>query len=300
MVRLIRIAVSVVIIVLLGLSVCKLQRMLIIRGMMPGGHVCKVTITDKTVVNHNLRQEFFITWNGHDIHTISTNRVALSQNLWLKLEVGDNVNIVYFKNSGPYLQGAHISNQQIIQQVIWVSVLATLLSVLFYFELSAQRAYRAMRRRRVSLEKQRNTVSSGNTTSIYALPPTKEEWDVVRKYRSSRKRHGHKHHHHSATSKGWGIYINIIAIFWVMTYVLMAAGYTAVTFYRGGEPIIAFLLWIMMLFVSAAAAGILQRRQWGQSLGFVLCVLHLIVFPVGSIFGLLMSLGLIVGCKSFS
>jgi len=73
----------------------------------------------------------------------------------------------------------------------------------------------------------------------------------------------------------------------------LALGYTALLLFRGvGMGLVAAFLWILMLFVIATTTGILKRRHWGQGFGYALCVLHIIIFPVGTLFGMLMLIGL--------
>ncbi len=55
----------------------------------------------------------------------------------------------------------------------------------------------------------------------------------------------------------------------------------------------------LILSAAGAAIGILKRKIWGLSLGYALAVVNLVVFPVGTLAGLLLLVALVGASPAF-
>ncbi|MCF7849289.1 MAG: hypothetical protein K9M45_10585 [Kiritimatiellales bacterium] len=195
MARLIRMVCLVTLTILLVFTANKLRWMLIVRGFIPGGNVRTVQLTDKTMIKGKLAQVFWVAWDNQDIYVPSSNRLTLPRTIWQTLSPGDQLQIVTFSDGVPHLRGDHVADRQLVLHALLISVLVALLTKLLYFELKSQRLRKIMGSRLAAAkEEARNEAKGFNTTSIYSVPETKEQWGGRRTSRSSPRTGSRKHH----------------------------------------------------------------------------------------------------------
>ena len=68
----------------------------------------------------------------------------------------------------------------------------------------------------------------------------------------------------------------------------------------GANHLVLTILFPTLLLVSAlTSAGILRKKTWGMKCGYAMAIFHLLIFPVGTIAGLLMLAGLVGAASEF-
>ncbi len=140
---------------------------------------------------------------------------------------------------------------------------------------------------------------SGNVSNIYSTPETRDEWQGKR--RSSSRSHKFKYRPARDLPAIWMGLLQIICIVLPLIY----AGIFSVLYGQGlgntlGMWLFSTLSSVFILIPIISAIGIFQKKTWGLSLGYLLAVLNLIVFPIGTAIGLLLLIALVGASSVFS
>lgn len=104
------IAVLVISLVLaLGVTIPKLYKMCQIKGWLPGASATQETITQKwhqaAAENPLSRDSYWIAWSAEDIHKVGDHRTNVMPEDWVRLYVGDQIEIVRLSGDrSPYLR----------------------------------------------------------------------------------------------------------------------------------------------------------------------------------------------------
>ena len=170
--------------------------------------------------------------------------------------------------------------------------------VLGYFELSrVRRVANRQRYGRSSRDAEEEEVVSGlDTASIYAAPETLDGWQG-RRTRGSKSRH--KEPMEMVT-----VWMGLLRICCFILPVLYAALLVLSLMNADPENAVAWL--IPTLFASltllslVAASGLLAKKGWGMTLGYLLAICNLLVFPFGTALGLFLLMGLVGSTSLFA
>lgn len=135
-----------------------------------------------------------------------------------------------------------------------------------------------------------------DSSSIYAIPKSVDDWNG-RKVQSS------KTYKNRPPKAGDGFWMGLLRIICLLLPVLYA-GLLAYTLKMGNEnPFIAMLMpTIFSILLSLAvftAIGILRKKMWGITLGYVLSICNLLIFPYGTATGMFLMIGLVGASASF-
>jgi len=171
-----------------------------------------------------------------------------------------------------------------------VSVLA--LSSLAYFELSRgrrqqlRRGYGAVRD---SQNDDEDIVEGLDSTSIYAAPKTRDAWKGRRSGGSKSRSREQK----DSANVWMGLLRICCAVF-----PLYFAGMLVVHIMKmDPQQELAWLLpslfLSLTLFSVLTAFGVLAKKPWGLTLGYILAIVNLLVFPIGTAIGLFLLMGLV-------
>jgi hypothetical protein len=139
-------------------------------------------------------------------------------------------------------------------------------------------------------------VTDGLDTSIYSAPATMDRWEG-RRSRSSKSRH---HQHMDLTI----FYMRVLRIYCLVFTVMYS--YTLLNYLFLWLPTGAGHLFLSLLFPTLfvasvmTLAGILRKKTWGMSFGYAMAIFHLLVFPVGTVAGLVMLVALVGSAPEFA
>ena len=141
------------------------------------------------------------------------------------------------------------------------------------------------------------SVTRRAVSNIYDAPQTIDDWQGQKTARSSPR----KHRPASDMSESW-----LTALRIACGVLPFAAILGFVMLYRHGfgqtlAPwIIPALCSGYILVAATAAAGVFLRRTWGLSAGYLLAILNLVLFPVGTAIGLLLLTCLVGSSPGFA
>lgn len=125
-----------------------------------------------------------------------------------------------------------------------------------------------------------------NTANIYLAPKTLEKWQ------------GHR----TRTSKGKHLKPHKITIFWLkilriasfstlLTYTLLFV--TCLADSSVGLPALCSILGFMLMLSLVSVVGIITEEAWGLVVGYAIALVHLPVFPLGTVVSLILLVSLI-------
>jgi hypothetical protein len=134
-----------------------------------------------------------------------------------------------------------------------------------------------------------------DTTSIYSAPKTMEKWN---------KNHIRTPSNHSKPAKKsntfWLRFFPIFCVIMTLIYL----GMTVHFFLKvHDDPVVGMTLKIVFGLLSALSVittlGVMQTKMWGITMGYVLAVCNMLIFPVGTAFGLFLMMGLMLASSGF-
>jgi len=136
-----------------------------------------------------------------------------------------------------------------------------------------------------------------DSTNIYATPKSVDDWNG-RKIRSS-----NNYKAPPAKATGDGFWMGLLRIMCLVLPLL----YTGLLIYNlkiGNEdPLIAILMpsvfSILLVLAVFTAIGILRKKTWGITMGYVLAICNLLIFPYGTATGMFLMIGLVGASSSF-
>jgi hypothetical protein len=189
------------------------------------------------------------------------------------------------------LQEAYNSRKKANVTVLIFSVIS--MGGIGFFELSQLRGSRRRRgfsRKYHHSHEEDATGEELDTTSIYTAPKTLEKWD----------------RHHIRTSSNKSKPTKKLSTFWLeflpVVCVIMTVVYLGLTVYHilniNDDRFVGVTLMIIFGLLSllslGTTIGVMQKKMWGITVGYVLSVCNMLIFPVGTAFGLLLMMGLMM------
>jgi hypothetical protein len=174
------------------------------------------------------------------------------------------------------------------------------LGTLGYFELTYARRLRDRKgyggRRYQGEEAEGKLLSGHETANIYSAPATLDAWKG-RRTRTSKSRHKQQ----LEMTGLWMGLLRICSVVMPMAYL----GLMAMQLLNPVED--AAIAWVlpavfagMALLSIIVAIGIFGKKTWGMSLGYLLAICNLMVFPYGTGIGLFMLVGLVGASAEFA
>ena len=167
-----------------------------------------------------------------------------------------------------------------------------------YFELD--RFNRASRRRTYAdgpVSEERFEQTAGlDSTSIYAAPQTVDKWE-------GRRTRGSKSRHKTSKEIGylWLSLLKVICIFLPLSYLgLMVFNLLSGRIDSRLNNLLLFLFGGLLLLSLVTLVGVMAKKSWGLSLGYILALCNLLIFPIGTVFGLFLMIGLVGASPIFA
>ncbi len=133
-----------------------------------------------------------------------------------------------------------------------------------------------------------------DTASIYSRPESPDKWEGLRT-RTSRSRH----HKPFLFDNFWMGLLRVMVFSMPVVYALLLAACLAgwistdMPMLCGGLGFIGFLSLV-------AGVGIVWKKAWGLKVGYAIAMIHLLLFPVGTVIGLILLIGLVGAAPLFS
>lgn len=176
--------------------------------------------------------------------------------------------------------------------VTLLGVSVSALGVLGFFELARERNHFSTRRGYggVPVRRQKTPVETvGVTSSIYAAPETIDAWQ-------GRRTRPPKSRHKQAVDLS-GVWMSLLRIC-CMVLSLSSAGLLvlqlATGFVGAHESVwLTGFLAFMTIFSGVTVWGVVTKKVWGLTCGYLLAICNLLIFPFGTVAGLIMLLGLV-------
>jgi len=138
-------------------------------------------------------------------------------------------------------------------------------------------------------------ITGKETTSIYTAPKTVDPWkdrrtSVSRIDPSSKALYDH-----------WLHVVRILCAVLPVAYMVVCASILMSSNPRGQEYWVLPALFSSLALISLlVAVGVFRLKKWGLSLGYLLAVVNLVIFPYGTIVGLLLLIGLAGASPAFT
>lgn len=165
------------------------------------------------------------------------------------------------------------------------------LGALGYFELTRERRRMSGRRGYAPVLREQEEIlpDTAKTSSIYSAPKTMGAWEGRRSH-SSRSRHKHR-------LDPTALWIGLLEI----CCVVLLVAYMGLLVFRlvvGVADSTTFMwltgaLSVMTVLSAVTVAGVLLRKVWGLTFGYLLAICNLLLFPLGTAAGLVMLMGLV-------
>jgi hypothetical protein len=113
------------ILLLLGIFINKLHTMVQVRGLIEGATEERQQITDKSILDGNFGEAYWIAWNNSDITERSSNRINIDETQWIDLAIGDNIPIIRLSDDPiPYYrEGIYASDGNFILDFVLIFLL---------------------------------------------------------------------------------------------------------------------------------------------------------------------------------
>ena len=145
-----------------------------------------------------------------------------------------------------------------------------------------------------SEKKDKEAVSEGlDTTNIYSAPETIEDWRG-RRTRASKSRHRQR----MDPAAFWMGLLQVYCVILPVAYLCMLIVYLLSWLPRGtGHLALSILLPVLLLSSLLTSFGLLKKKLWGMYFGYAIAIFHLLIFPVGTVAGVLF-LVVLVGVTS--
>ncbi len=172
------------------------------------------------------------------------------------------------------------------------------LGVLGYFEMTRFR--RLEQRYRYGRCSHRDdadgAVGDRDASSIYAAPKAVDEWNWRRTRGPSVGKRPR-----SAPIVFWKPFLQVLSLALPITYGVLAV-FQLLSGAAGGAE---FILWVsvysfLALFSVLVAIGVFFVRAWGLTCGYLLAIFNLFIFPLGTVAGLLLLIGLVGSSSDFA
>lgn len=133
------------------------------------------------------------------------------------------------------------------------------------------------------------------SASIYSAPEVLDQWEGRRAYAEVKPRRIFRIN---------GFWIGLLRIYCVVLPLVYL--YTMMDYVIRWLPIGAgHLVWtiffpVFLLLSGATSVGFFRKKPWGMSCGYAVAIFHLLIFPIGTIAGLLLLAGLVGATPEFT
>ena len=174
--------------------------------------------------------------------------------------------------------------------LLGISVLA--LASLGYFELTRGRRIAARRgygAKNYTANNEKKQVESQESTDIYAAPETDEGWQN----RRTRGSGSHRKQDMDMTHIWMSMLRICCAILPILYLGLLLLSLIKIDPQSPAAWFIPTLTSFIILFSLVTAFGLFAKKPWGMTLGYILAVFNLLIFPIGTAIGLFLLMGLV-------
>lgn len=142
-----------------------------------------------------------------------------------------------------------------------------------------------------------NRLEGQDPSSIYAAPKTVDAWKGKRIVSSGNRRHRPVRELHET----WMVLLRIACSVLPLVYI----GVFGFLYMHGiggslEKWVYPTLCSMLILIAVLTAIGVFRRKTWGLSMGYLLSILNLVIFPIGTAMGLLLLIGLVGATPAFS
>ena len=125
-----------------------------------------------------------------------------------------------------------------------------------------------------------------STANIYAAPKTLEKWQG---HRARASKQGHLNLHKITIF--WLGLLRIAAFSILATYTLLFVFCLADS--SGALPVLCSMFGFMLMLSLVSVVGIVMEEAWGLVVGYAIALVHLPVFPLGTVVGLILLVSLV-------
>lgn len=175
-----------------------------------------------------------------------------------------------------------------------VTLSVIVVGILGYFELTRHRRLQERRGYGSAHRTGKEPVDSGeakDAADIYAAPKTIDDWQG-RKARSPRSRHQQS----ADVAVSWMKLLRICCVVLPVLYI----GMLFIILSKGQSELLVAVFAGMAAFSTIVLFGIIAKRIWGLTLGYLLAVFNLLIFPYGTAAGLFLLVGLVGATPLFA
>ena len=136
-----------------------------------------------------------------------------------------------------------------------------------------------------------------DTTSIYAAPESVDAWQG----RRTKTARSYKEKPENAGSGFWMGWLRVVCIVLPMLYGSLLV---LQLMQPSADPLVAVVLpcvFAVLLIVSVfTMKGVGGKRPWGMTMGYILAVCNLLIFPFGTVVGMFLIMGLVGASHAFA
>ena len=138
-------------------------------------------------------------------------------------------------------------------------------------------------------------IEGKQVTSIYTAPKTVDPWQGRREIESRR---------YNPSKEACELWLDVVRVF--CTILPFAYMVVCVAIWMSGNPhgqeywVLPALFSSLALISVVVAIGVFRMKKWGLSLGYLLAIINLVIFPYGTVVGLLLLIGLAGASPAFA
>jgi hypothetical protein len=141
----------------------------------------------------------------------------------------------------------------------------------------------------------REVVQGKETASIYAAPKTVDPWQGRREIAARPV---------TPAKEVYEYWLGVVRVFCAIlpfAYMMISVSIWMIGYPHGQEYWILPTLFSSLALISLlVAVGIFRMKKWGLSLGYLLAIINLVIFPYGTVIGLLLLIGFAGAAPAFA
>ena len=147
------------------------------------------------------------------------------------------------------------------------------------------------RARRTDEVEEEEVVDGLDSTNIYSAPKTIDDWQGRKTRSSMSSRHGKQ----SPEVAGiWMVLLRVLSVGLPVAYATLLVRELLNGAPKDSEQWLFVVGYSVIVSIALVAAiGLLSRKPWGLPVGYLLSVCNLLVFPIGTVVGLFLIVGLV-------
>ena len=188
-------------------------------------------------------------------------------------------------------------NSQRADKIALLAISFLSMGVLGYIEVMGSRSEQADRGfgGKHYREDRGEVIEGKQVTSIYTAPKNLDPWQGRREIESRR---------YNPSKEAYENWLDVVRVFCAIlpfTYMMVS-----VSIWMSGNPrgqeywVLPTLFSTLALLSLLVAVGVFRMKKWGLSLGYLLAISNLIIFPYGTVVGLLLLIGLVGASPAFA